>query len=486
MKEKKNEIKKVFLDELPKWKNTKNIDKINWKESVNYKIKGIYENIKFEFKIIDYIPKKQMLNIEYNNNLFNIKTTNLIKCRLGNILGVYTSDFKIEIGTRFQDDKRDIVITDRKREKDKNGREWKYYKYECNICGWKEGWIKENNLKKNQGCSCCYGRTTVEGINDIPTVAPWMIKYFQGGYNEAKLYTAKSNKKIIPICPDCGRVKDKSILINTIFNEKSIGCSCSDNVSYVEKFMFSCLGQLKLNFRIQLSKKDFNWIINDKRYDFYFEYNNEQYIIETHGEQHYKESSNWKMSLEEVQNNDKLKKELAISNGIKPENYIVIDCRESTLEWIRDNDNGILNSRLNEIFDLSKINWLKCNEFALSNLVKIACDLWESGIHNTKEISEIMKYSRVSITKWLNNGNGIWCNYNPKEEQIKNGKINGELTGKNVEVFKNEISLGIFESAKKISENSLNIFGVKFQRSAISLVCNSKQKNHKDYIFKYV
>ena len=40
-----------------------------------------------------------------------------------------------------------------------------------------------------------------------------MVKYFQGGIDEARRYTYNSRQKIYPICPDCGRVKDKDIYV---------------------------------------------------------------------------------------------------------------------------------------------------------------------------------------------------------------------------------------------------------------------------------
>ena len=125
----------------------------------------------------------------------------------------------------------------------------------------------------------------MEGINDIPTTTPWMIPYFQGGYEEAKKYTSNSHQKIRPICPDCGRVKDKEMTLNTIYRNESIGCICSDNISYCEKFIFNVLSQLNLDFKTQLTKTTFKWI-GHKRYDFYFKVDNEEIIIETHGKQH--------------------------------------------------------------------------------------------------------------------------------------------------------------------------------------------------------
>ena len=77
--------------------------------------------------------------------------------------------------------------------------------------------------------------------------------------------------------------------------------------------------------------------------------------METHGKQHYEDGFKGcgGRTLEEEQQNDKNKYELAIKNGIKQQNYIVIDCSKSDLEFIKNN---IINSRLNELFNLNKNN----------------------------------------------------------------------------------------------------------------------------------
>ena len=61
----------------------------------------------------------------------------------------------------------------------------------------------------------------------------------------SKKYTYNSRQKIRPICPDCGRIKDKEMYIYSIYDNKSIGCSCSDGKSQIEKYMFSLLEQLQ-------------------------------------------------------------------------------------------------------------------------------------------------------------------------------------------------------------------------------------------------
>lgn len=62
-------------------------------------------------------------------------------------------------------------------------------------------------LLRGRGCSVCSRKKWVQGYTDIPSVAPWMVDYFQGGYDEAKMYTVSSTQKIKPMCPICGRIK---------------------------------------------------------------------------------------------------------------------------------------------------------------------------------------------------------------------------------------------------------------------------------------
>ena len=105
-------MKKVFLDNIPR-----NGKLILWKYSINKIIRFIYDEIEGEMQIIDYDPINQFLTVKYDNIKFKIKTGNLMNGQIGKILGQHTSDYKIEIGTRFKDDKRDITIIDRKIEK---------------------------------------------------------------------------------------------------------------------------------------------------------------------------------------------------------------------------------------------------------------------------------------------------------------------------------------------------------------------------------
>lgn len=204
-------------------------------------------------------------------------------------------------------------------------------------------------------------------------------------------------------------------------------------------------------------------------------------IIETHGIQHYEENKNWTMSLEEVQENDKIKEQLAKDNGI--EHYIVIDCRYSELEWIKNN---ILNSELNKLFDLSNINWLKCEEFALKNIVKEVCEYWnnKNDEESTTDLGKIFGYDRTTIRNYLKKGTKLgWTSYDSEVEAKKTNKNNT----KQVLVYKDNILLSEKSySVRELSRLSVKLFGVKLHSGGISEVCNGIRKHYKGFIFKYI
>jgi len=259
------------------------------------------------------------------------------------------------------------------------------------------------------------GSIDCKQCNSISIVYPHLVKYFINKEDTVK-YSAGSGEKLPMRCPDCGF--EKEMIVNDL-NYHGFYCNrCSDGVTYPEKFMLNILEQLlDKNFQVQLSKKTFKWCENYK-YDNYIDKIN--CIIETHGLQHYrKENGKWG-SLEKIQKNDKNKEELAKSNNIY--NYIVIDCRKSEMEWIK---NSIMNSKLPRLLNFKEedINWLKAQEFACSSLVKIVCQNFSDGNKNTLMIADKFKLNRGTVTRYLKQGVELgWCDYDPKEARVRRMK----------------------------------------------------------------
>lgn len=474
-----------ILTELP-MKNGVGVNKnrkvVDWKSTVGMSIELLYRGNRYTVKIIKY--NKGRLWVDCNGYIKQegIKTINFFECKFGGILKIKTKEFKINIGQRFNDDKRDMIIVDRKykNRQTQNGStiEEKYYKYSCNKCGYDGGWIVESNLLKGVGCSCCclFAKTVVPEINSIYAKEYWMVGL---GVSEedAKKYSKCSTQKVVVTCPNCGR--KRNVKISDIYVRKSIGCLCSDKISYPEKFMVNMLNQIGVEFQVQYSS---DWS-EKKKYDFYIPSLN--CIIEVHGEQHYKYTGRGR-TLQEEQENDKIKEQLAKENCI--EHYIVIDCRKSNIDWIKSK---ILDSKLNDLFDLSKIDWLKCEEFALSNLAKRICDYWndKEDWETTVTIAENNEWGIKgvsTIVKYLKKGTKLgWTNYNSEEEYKKAVRRKGK-NGKKVEVFYDNNSIGVFESVAELERQSKMLFGVKLSQGCISFVCIGKQKHHKGFTFRYI
>lgn len=469
---------KVFLDDLPHIYDspTKGID---WCRSIGKYVDFIYEengeNISGKLHIVDYNKENRKLKIEYNNNISEIRNSRLQDGNIKKIIGATLkttqgrfADFKIQIGTNIKDHKRNFTILDRKRINTQKYQYRKMYKYHCNICGYKDGWLEECDiLHHKNGCSCCSNNTVVEGINDITTTDPWMIPYFQGGCEEAKQYTSGSTVKINPICPICGQIKRNKISISQIHQRKSIGCICNDGISYPEKFFIEFLNQLNIKYLYQISKNDFKWI-NKYYYDFYLiEYN---CIIETNGLQHYKDI-NWS-SRADTHKNDEIKRNLALNNNIAY--YIEIDCRKSELDFIK---NSILESKLSQFLDLSNIDWIRCSEYACRTIIKDICDFWNINNHDTQLTAKHFKLSPTTICMYLKRGNIIgWCLY-PYYSYRK------------VLVFKDTKYIGTYDSTKHLENVSEKEFGTLLGQTQIINNCNSNKNGYhhtyKGYYFMF-
>jgi len=292
--------------------------------------------------------------------------------------------------------------------------------------------------------------------NLIFTTHPYLIKYLINK-EDALNYSSGSTKKILLKCPDCGYEKEKSIydLIN-----KGFGCpKCSDGISYPEKFMFNVFEQL-LNkyFQTQLTRATFKWC-NNYRYDFYI--NKLKCIIETHGLQHYEEcKGNWITPLLRIQEDDKAKEILARESGI--ENYIVIDCRFSKMEWIK---NSIMGSELPNLLNFKEedIDWLKCHEYACHSLVKVVCDMWNDGIKSVTGITKELNIGKETVRLYLKQGVKLnWCDYNPKEA-LKNKDYAYKQV---ICLTTGEIYDSIKEASNKYSINGISMCCRKVKKSA--------------------
>lgn len=474
-------MRKVFLEDLPHKKN-RGKSCIDWVNSPGYNVRFEYDSIVGSLKIIKIENYK--ITVEYNGNIHTITRKGFVDCGLAKIVGKINKDFKYDIGTVFSDNRRNIVIIGLDK---KDGRKGYYYK--CNVCGWRKGWIIESNLKQGGGCSCCGGITIVKGINDVATTNSEIFKFLKNK-DDAFKYSKGSHVKVEVVCPNCGALSSNKMAIKDIVRRKRVPCKCNGGFTYPERLMMSVLKALNIDFIKELTNTTFEWC-GGYRYDFYIPDKN--LIIEVHGKQHYDGGFSRcgtgirGKNLMEEQANDMAKMELAMNNGVS--NYVVIDARESSLEWIK---NSIIKSKIGDIYNISDINWLKCDESASTGLVKDICDYYmENNKPSSKEIALKFNTTPRTVVIYLNKGALFgWCDYSGNEVAIKTRTINLEKARlgrlKKVDMFSGDEFLGSFESATYLEGISEEKFGVKLYSRSISSVCRGEIKTHKGYTFKYV
>lgn len=350
-----------------------------------------------------------------------------------------------------------------------NGTKIKGYEIQCLKCNGISP-KTERQLDDGIGCGVCRGLIVIHGINDVATTHPELIKFFKNP-EDAKTVTYSSCKKKEMICPYC----KKSERLMTINNLHKWGYSCpvcSNNISYPEKFFGNFLNQCNITFVPQASNNIFSWCEN-YRYDFYIpKYN---MIIETHGKQHYeKNKGTWNITLDKQKRIDLLKKELAIKNGIK--HYIILDCRESEINWIK---NSIEKSDIPFLLNinLNNINWEKIHFDSLKSDVLKVCEMWnENKDYTTLDIAKCLNLSQSTIERYLHRGSDAGlCEYScDKGKKRGNNKNFGESNTRSKKVFYNDIiycsirefanSIGIYEGKVRswlvgelqpINENSM-------------------------------
>lgn len=353
--------------------------------------------------------------------------------------------------------------------------------HRCKICGhiWR---VEPSSILHGTGCPVCAGSICGGAPKYINSI--WASKYkdFFSQYltdEQMKIYMPHSNTKIDVVCPHCQR--HKKIAPNAILFSHGIGCVCSDGISYPNKFIYSLLDQLKVDYEPEYV---FDWA-KDKRYDVYI--HNLNCIIENHGGQHYDKGflSMDGKTLQEEKENDIIKQNLAIQNGIKY--YIVLDCRKSDVDWIKK---SVLSSELNNLFDLSLVDFCKCSKFACSNLVKTVADLWNDGL-SVKDI--VLKTGLPSATVQhylIKASKSNMCDWTPQKSHKRGAEMHsGEkhhMARMVVQYNKNNNVIKIWKYAKQASNGLKTNENIKINDKNIIACCRGKRITAGGYQWKYL
>lgn len=287
----------------------------------------------------------------------------------------------------------------------------KKLKCRCKIDGheWDMTW---QHLQSGQGCPRCAGKVLHDG-NRLSNLRPDLIKYFKNKDNAYNCYVSSSLKYDM-VCPDCGF--EKRITVTNLAS-KGFGCNnCSDGVSIPEKFMSNVLTSLGVGFEPRVS---FNWSKN-KAYDFYIK--SLSMIIETHGGQHYINTSRGR-SLEKEKENDILKKEMALNNGILK--YIEVDNRISEFNYLKDK----CIYSLSEYFKMDDVDFPEIYKKSCSSKIPMCWDMYNKGT-SIKNIAKELMVAKCTISAYVKKGidSGFLTPRRPMSYGKKRGKNEKQLS----------------------------------------------------------
>lgn len=349
------------------------------------------------------------------------------------------------------------------------------YDYICLKDGYK-GTISEEHLKHGVGCPVCSGKICVSEINSIYATRKDLLKFI-ANEDDAYRYTVCSGKKILCKCPLCGY--KKKMAINNLSGH-GFSCNfCADGLSYPNKFIYSFLNQLKVDYT---PEKIFDWCTN-KIYDIYIPSLN--IIIENHGKQHYIRSFErcGGRTLEEEKENDLFKYHIALENNIS--HYIVIDCRESNLDYIK---NSIMCSDLPELLHFTEkdIDWKSCHKYALNPIIKEVCEYWETHYKNITCTKEFFKLDIHTVMEYLEKGAKIgYCSYK-KGFSDSRSLSNIQHASKPIYNIENDIYFFSKHECEKYFKE--NYSDQTFNGNALYAYINKSKKYHNNtfvYVDKY-
>ncbi|MBU5332089.1 hypothetical protein KQI61_07745 [Anaerocolumna aminovalerica] len=278
-----------------------------------------------------------------------------------------------------------------------------------------------NGFLSGNRCSVCHGLQVAVGFNDIHTTNK-KLGLLLANYKDGFKYTEWSNYNIDFKCPNCGYIFNNKI---SNVNRRGLSCPiCSDGISYPNKLMFNILLELEDDLDYLEREYSPSWCkfkVNNKnrsgRYDIYFVKDKNKYIIEMDGALgHGDKLLDNSITNKDTITIDTLKDEFAEKHCIK---VIRIDCKYNANDRFRYILNNILNSELNMILPLNKVDFKKCDYQSQNSLMIECCKLWNENEIGISKIAKRLKISLSAVRTYLKRGNELGiCTYTP-EDSIK-------------------------------------------------------------------
>lgn len=299
--------------------------------------------------------------------------------------------------------------------------------------------------------------------NKIVDKFPEMIQYLADKMDAYK-YSYQSNEKVKCKCPFCG--KESEQYPGNIY-KRGFYCECfADGISLPNKLMSNILTQLKIPYKREVGEAIFSWI-GEYYYDFYFQINSQDILVEMDGRYH---------NDEECIVRDRIKDRLAKENGF---NLIRIDCKYKgdPIKYIKHN---ILNSDLKTILNLGDVDWDLCKNVYKNQAMLRACELWNTSLCTVANIAHELQMNNYTIANYLKRGVELGiCNYSYAEAHRRSAS-------RQIAIVNNESIVRVFFNAKECAEVLQDETGVRFTFKGVANCAYGYCKSYRGYKFKHI
>lgn len=438
---------------------------ISWKDSVGTVAEFFYNGERHELEILEKV----------RSDYFKIRVDDIVidKAHTSKITGLmfeklfYKPNYLYDVGSVINN----LVILQQTTMKRSSKRgcgvvHVKAYKCKCLTDNY-EFVTQEQDLKNGHGCPVCCGRTVVKGINDIATTNPELVCVFVNK-EDAYRHTRSSTSRVFVRCPYCGF--EKEMVVAELTNCGYVTCDkCSDGISYPNKFAHELFSQINSQYEEYQFEYSPDWAMR-YRYDNYIKLSDgTEFVVEMDGGFHYLDSN------KELYVHDAEKDALCKEHGIK---VIRIDCNyiktHGRYEHVKQN---VING-LSDYFDLSYVDWDRCNDAGLSNFIFEVIEYYNNN--QKLGLDDIAKHFGISMATmysymYIGEDLGLCTYVRADSNRIKNSKP--------VSMFDVDGNLvGIFKSAKRIEE----AFPKKNFRHRSIRKAIHKGVPYKGYVFKFV
>lgn len=535
-------MRKCDLSGLPKVKRNikgETRELIQWKETIGYTIPFIYDEIEGEVKVLDYKPSTQKLTLLYNDKEFLVGTESVLSCGFSLLVGKFTKGFTYSVGEEINKNGRAIIL-----ERFVKGKDGKNYKLKCLDCQqtFTRAERKIRNTEWGVKCSVCsdgisYPNKFMTSVLSqlgcdfeteyrIPNTTNKRYDFYISSLNtiievhgrqhyERSFEKMGKGAKTLEEEQANDKYKEALALANG-YNYIVINASESQT-----EWMKNNITSSGLNDPFDLTLVDWSECHDfatsnmTKRICSMF-IDDDPSISRKIGEKlglsygtitnHLKIGSafGWcnydPVKIQKLNGASKgktrAKEIICIETGQEFES--ASECAKASLEVfgvqmlqskISAVCNGVNNSHKGYTFKYKNSEEVDMTQFLKNEKAQAIClKKREQPDISAKELSVVFNVGRDTVATYLKKGHLLGlCHYDKEEEyRRENDKKNANLKRKQVEVFKDGVSQGVFESVKYLSDNSEEIFSVKFAQCSIREVCSGRKKTHKGFTFKYV